>query len=61
MEVNLTLNKKLEDGDMIIYHNNKWCLVNKEVFLSKALKDLADLQERLSQAEKDIKVLKGED
>lgn len=61
MEVSLTLNKKLEDGDMIIYHNGKWCLVNKEVFLSKALKDLADLQERLLQAEKDIKVLKGED
>ena len=61
MEVSLTLNKKLEDGDMIIYHNGKWHLVNKEVFLSKVLKDLTDLQERLSQAEKDIKVLKGED
>ena len=61
MEVSLTLNKKLEDGDMIIYHSGKWCLVNKEVFLSKVLKDLAELQERLSQAEKDIKVLKGVD
>lgn len=62
--LNVNLNKKLEDNDILVYCNGYWTNLSKEEYLRKLKNDINELKEKLSELDdlkKKVAELRGED